>query len=140
MKIDIQSHCVQCPRCRTEDYILLPRQSPLGVFLGLESQPSNEWPAEFLCTRCVQPFVCSDREILDGIPVLAQFAETSYLVRIEYEYGPPHFSTPKALYMSYSQYWPQIGAIGPIVEKAKRFLESRHDDLRIGKIQPWKCR
>ena len=44
--------------------ILLPRQSPLGIFQGLESHPTGEWPAIFLCSFCGQFFVCSHEDVV----------------------------------------------------------------------------
>jgi hypothetical protein len=32
-------------------YIPLPRQSPLGIYEGLQYRPIGEWPAVFLCLR-----------------------------------------------------------------------------------------
>ena len=37
-----------CPLCG--ESIILPRQSPLGVYGGVACEPSGRWPLKFLCT------------------------------------------------------------------------------------------
>jgi hypothetical protein len=41
---------ITCPGCQRKKF--LPLQSPLGIFLSLESPPTGEWPAVFVCTVC----------------------------------------------------------------------------------------
>jgi len=45
--------CLGCVK-----FSFLPRRSPLGIFEGLESQPTAEWPALFLCGVCGHKSEC----------------------------------------------------------------------------------
>ena len=46
-----------CPLCGVS--IVLPRQSPLGIFLGQQCQPTVEWPIKLLCILHGRVCVCS---------------------------------------------------------------------------------
>lgn len=39
------------PGCHEREQIVLPRQSPLGIYEGQKYQPMAGWPAMFLCLR-----------------------------------------------------------------------------------------
>jgi hypothetical protein len=43
--------------------IVLPRRSPLGIYVGPQYQPMGAWPIELVCTRRGQLFVRSRKEI-----------------------------------------------------------------------------
>jgi len=73
---------VYCPACRKP--IVLPHQSPLGMFQSLGEQTEDGWPADFLCPVCGQEFSCSSATIDDEIPVMAPDSQIRGLLQFKY--------------------------------------------------------
>jgi hypothetical protein len=82
MNMEVSGDQVLCPSCHKS--IVLPHQSPLGIFQGLENQPTGEWPATFLCPVCGQVFSCSDEEIDDAAQTKALGSQIPDLLRVLY--------------------------------------------------------
>jgi hypothetical protein len=69
---------------REGEKIVLPRQSPLGTIEGLDYQPTDIWPAIFVCTRHGSAFSRSAQAVeLEEIPKPDQGSRDSQLWQIE---------------------------------------------------------
>lgn len=94
--MQISGDQVLCPACRKS--IVLPRQSPLGIFQGLESQSTDEWPATFLCPACGQVFSCSFEKIDDAAQMTIPNSQIPDLLRVLYVCGQGNFEARKVAY------------------------------------------
>jgi len=54
MEFRMDAAFLQCPYC--QETILLPRQSPLGIYVGLEYRATPVWPLALVCIRSEQWF------------------------------------------------------------------------------------
>lgn len=96
MSMQVTGDQVVCPFCRKS--IVLPHQSPLGIFRGLEHQPTDEWPADFLCPFCGRVFSCSDEHIDDAAQMTDQNSHNLVLLRVVYACVPDHSEVRKVIY------------------------------------------
>jgi hypothetical protein len=94
--MQISGDQVVCPSCQKA--IVLPHQSPLGIFQDHENLPTDEWPADFLCPFCGLVFACSDEEIDDTAQMMAHNSHIPDLLRVEYVCGPSNSETRKVAY------------------------------------------
>src|SRR5437667_7724312 len=94
MRFDIG---IVCPHCNKPS--LLPHQSPLGIFEGLESQPTDEWPIIFLCRACGQMSERSEPDF-DCVVPESRFPD---LWRIECVCDHENCRRPRAIYITYGK-------------------------------------
>ena len=87
---------VYCGNCRNP--IVLPHQSPLGIFQSLENQATDEWPASFLCPVCGLEFSCWNATIDDEIQVTIPASLIPDLVRVEYTDVQANSEIRRAIY------------------------------------------
>src|SRR5438445_11143911 len=81
MSFQISRDQLCCRNCSRP--IVLPRQSPLGKFQGLENQPTDEWPADFLCRFCDKLFSYSDEDVRDDVVFSSPESLIDDLLQIE---------------------------------------------------------
>lgn len=87
----------QCPLC--PEQIVLPRQSPLGRYVGLQYQPSHEWPITLLCSRYARLSEVPPESIrLDTKVVLGPISGPMALWRIECECAHENCGANYAIY------------------------------------------
>jgi hypothetical protein len=128
MNMQISGDQVLCPYCRKA--IALPHQSPLGIFQDHESQPTDEWPADFLCPFCGLVFACSFDKIDDAAQTMAHNSHIPDLLRVEYVCGPDNSETRKVIYTTCPK--------GSDPEGEKPRLLKRLSDVRaILEIKPY---
>jgi hypothetical protein len=90
----------QCPLCH--EHMILPRQSPLGTYVGQQYQPSGIWPINFLCFRFAQvSLVPRDSIHLDTIVVQAPVSGEAALWQIECECVHKDCGMHHAIYTKY---------------------------------------
>jgi hypothetical protein len=70
----------------------------LGIFQGFANQPTDEWPATFLCPACGQVFVCSVDMIDSAIPVTVPDSLIPDLLRVEYVNVQGNIGKKKVIY------------------------------------------
>ena len=61
MTIRMDAYFLEC-LCG-EETIVLPSQSPLGIYEGLQYRPTGVWPIELVCTRLGRQFERSRQDI-----------------------------------------------------------------------------
>lgn len=89
-----------CPRCQYP--IVLPHQSPLGKFQGLDCQPTGDWPVTFLCRGCGRLSEYFGKDVLSvGIPVLVQNQRLPDLWQIDCECDRENCGGQRAIYTTY---------------------------------------
>jgi hypothetical protein len=89
---------VYCQNHSCRKPIVLPHRSPLGKFQALADQPTDEWPAEFLCPVCGRRFVCSVDMIDSAVPVPVPDSLIPDLLRVECECDQSNTATRKTIY------------------------------------------
>ena len=90
----------QCPLC--QEHTVLPRQSPLGTYVGQQYQPSGIWPINFLCFRYEQACeVGHDAIHLETIVVQAPVSGEAALWQIECECAHENCGMHHAIYTKY---------------------------------------
>ena len=94
---------VYCENRRCRKPIVLPHQSPLGIFQGSVNQPTDEWPASFLCPACGQVFVCSVDMIDNAIVAPVPDSLIPALLRVEYVCVQGNIGTRKVIYTTCSK-------------------------------------
>ena len=98
MSIQVSREQVYCENHRCQNPIVLPHQSLLGIFQGSENQPTDEWPATFLCPACGQVFVCSVDMIDSATPLPVPDSLIPDLLRVEYINVQENTETKKVIY------------------------------------------
>jgi hypothetical protein len=98
MHLQVSRDQVYCQNRACRNPIVLPHRSPLGIFQGLEDQPTDEWPAEFLCPVCGQRFVCSVDMIDSAVPVPIPDSLIPDILRVECECDQRNSATRKTIY------------------------------------------
>jgi hypothetical protein len=116
---------VWCEKCANP--IVLPHQSPLGIFQGLRDQPTDEWPANFLCPLCGHRFVCSVDMIQTSAPVPVPDSLIPDLLRVECICDHKNTATKKVVYTTCPRGRDPKGE----VERLMRRLVDMHTILRM---------
>lgn len=94
-------YLISCPNPDCGDTIVLPRQSPLGIFEHPQRRPTDEWPIDYLCSYCGQLFSLPAEEIrLEGVETLGQMPLSETLR--QYEFSNDHRHSPR-FYRIYSK-------------------------------------
>jgi len=90
----------RCPACG--ESIVLPRQSPLGMYESQQYLPSPMWPIAFLCNRHAQVCECSAATIdLDPVQRPNQSQPGISLWEIEVECAHSNCGLPHYIYAKY---------------------------------------
>ena len=103
MCVQIGRDQVYCENRQCRNPIVLPHQSPLGIFQGFADQPTDEWPATFLCPSCGQVFVCSVDMIDNAIVAPVPDSLIPALLRVEYVCVQGNIGTRKVIYTTCSK-------------------------------------
>ena len=98
MLLQVSRDQVYCPNQECGKPIVLPHQSPLGIFQGSADQPTDEWPAAFLCPACGQRFSCSVDMIDSAVLVPVPDSLIPDLLRVECECAQTNTATRKTIY------------------------------------------
>jgi len=98
---DSGNRCAPCS-------IFLPHRSRLGIFENQESQPTDKWPATFLCLRHGRSFVRPVNSIHLDAEMLDPHQPPSPMWRIECECGHKHCGRLHAIYIGRMPDWPTI--------------------------------
>jgi hypothetical protein len=125
-----------CPLCGVT--IALPRQSPLGIFLGQQCQPTDEWPIKLLCIPhervCDKPGEGFHRGFVEQPN---QNQPLACLWRIDCECAHENCKRHSSIYT----WWPELAEEHSIVDKllqanVKIACDSNHQlSLRREKIR-----
>lgn len=98
MDLQVSRDQIYCENRRCQKPIILPHQSLLGIFQGFANQPTDEWPATFLCPACGQVFVCSVDKIDSAIPAPVPDSLIPDLLRVEYVHVRGNSGMKKVIY------------------------------------------
>lgn len=82
---------------------VLPRQSPLGIYVGEQYQPKGIWPIDFLCLPHGHMCRVGEETIhLESVETLGQGLREASLWRIEYECARQNCGQRRTIYTRYS--------------------------------------
>src|ERR1700722_6365933 len=87
---------LQCKGCGKP--IVLPRQSPLGIFQNLENPSTYSWTIDLLHHLCGRVFSYSEQDVDDPVVTKVQTSHVDDLLRVEYEDAQGNSQTRKILY------------------------------------------
>lgn len=88
----------------SEHTLVLPRRSPLGIFVDEPCQPKGTWPIDFLCLQ--HGHVCrvgKETIHLDSVQTVAPGLHVVSLWEIEYECAKQNCGQRRTIYTRYSR-------------------------------------
>lgn len=124
--------------CRKHEYtIVLPRQSPLGIFGGSVRQPMGKWPASFLCIYCGHLYEYSPSDVQHPFQgKLDQDLLRPDLWQADYVCGHENCGKTRKVYFSYEAGAPEADVEVRIAHIAAIFpcSEDHGASLQKGKL------
>jgi hypothetical protein len=116
------------PGCDEDEQIVLPRQSPLGTYEGLEYQPMGGWPANFLCLRHGRvSLYWPDTVHLTQIGVLAPDQPQPSLWEIDFQHDQENCGRLHTIYTTCSIAYSEADILNQIARTKSAFLCGEHE-------------
>ena len=119
-----------------EHTFVLPRQSPLGTYVGEQYQPTGIWPIEFLCLQ--HGHVCRvtlGTIRLESVETRGQDQYEALLWKIEYECARQNCGQRQTIYTRYSAVGAKSDVLRVVSETGTRVLCSEGHEAKFGAAQ-----